>query len=43
VTDVPTWPTADFDTLVLRAFDGATITDPADPLIAALPRLDDTP
>jgi hypothetical protein len=40
VADVPRWPEEPLLRLVQRAFDGATITDPQDPRLLAIPIID---
>ena len=40
VADVPRWPEEPMLRLVQRAFDGATITDPQDPRLLAIPVID---
>jgi hypothetical protein len=35
------WPETDIRLLIAQAFEGATVTDPADPRVADLPTLDD--
>jgi hypothetical protein len=41
LTDVPRWPDEPMLRLVQRAFDGATIADPQDPRLLAIPRVVD--